>query len=125
VPASDDELNATRMGRAIRESAEAGGGVIGGGGVTGGGVIGGDRGVGGGATCGGIENEAVDQQRRVGADIEGRLVDEQHLHAAGPGGLDLLVPPSARSRVDLAGRSDTIAFGVSPRVQRFRMRLPI
>ena len=101
------------MGCAISESAEAGGGVIGGG-------------VGGGATCGGIENEAVDQQRRVGADIEGRLVDEQHLHAA-KFRVDWIFsfhrPPAPR--VDLAGRSDSIAFGVSPRVQRFRMRLPI
>ena len=32
-------------------------------------------------------------------------------------------PPALR--VDLAGRSDSIAFSVSPRIQCFRMRLPI
>ena len=32
-------------------------------------------------------------------------------------------PPAPK--VDLAGRSDSIAFGISPRVQRFRLRLPI
>jgi hypothetical protein len=76
---------------------------------------------------GGIVNEAVDHKRRVGADIEGRLVDEQHLDAAGRGGLNLLIlyhlgPDLDHSRgaaerrarggrVDRAGRADGIGAG--------------
>ena len=54
--------------------------------------------------CRRIVDEAIDDQRRVGADVEGRLVDEQHLHAAGRGGLDLLVLDDLRPDLDDAGR---------------------
>ena len=52
---------------------------------------------------GGIVDEAVDHQRRVGADIQRRLVDEQDLHAAGRGGLDLLVLDHLRPDLDHSG----------------------
>jgi len=76
---------------------------------------------------GGIEDETVNHQRRVGADVERRLIDEQHLDAAGPGGLDLLVRDDLRpdldhssgrsgrrprgSCVDRAGGADSVGVG--------------
>src|SRR3984957_18347570 len=72
-------------------------------------------------------NEAVNHQRRVGADVERRLVDEQDLDAAARGGLDLLVLDNLGpdldhasggagrrprgGRVDRAGRADRIGAG--------------
>ena len=49
---------------------------------------------------GGIVDEAVNHERRVGADVQGRLVDEQNLDAAGRGGLDLLVRDHLRPDLD-------------------------
>ena len=63
---------------------------------------------------GGIVNEAINHQCRVGADVERRLVDEQHLDAAGRGGLDLLVRDDLRPDLDhSSGRSGRRARGGS------------